>query len=83
MKYRNHSSIAIIKNLNKGSRFDFCRVSVQDGVKETKKRSTWKSTQYTDLDVKILKESSDIFVNCICDFFKPQQIGYLKNNVFQ
>ena len=28
MKFRNHSTITAIKNLNKGARFDFCRVSV-------------------------------------------------------
>ena len=69
LKYRNHPSIVAIKNLNKGSRFDFCRVCVQDVVKEIKKLSTRKATQYTDLPVKILKENSDIFGNYICDFF--------------
>ena len=69
LKYRNHPSIVAIKNLNKGSRFDFSRVSVQDVVKEIKKLSTRKATQYTDLPVKILKENSDIFGNYICDFF--------------
>ena len=69
LKYRNHPSIVAIKNLNKGSRFDFCRVCAQDVVKEMKKLSTQKVTQYTDLPVKILKENSDIFGNYICDFF--------------
>ena len=69
LKYRNHPSIVAIKNLNKASRFDFSRVSVQDVVKEIKKLSTRKATQYTDLPVKILKENSDIFGNYICDFF--------------
>ena len=69
MKYRNHPSIAAIKNLNKGSRFDFCRVSVRDVVKEIKKLSTRKATQYTDFPVKILKENSDIFGNYIVIFF--------------
>ena len=69
LKYRNHPSIVANKNLNKGSRFDFSRVSVQDVVKEIKKLSTRKATQYTDLPVKILKENSDIFGNYICDFF--------------
>ena len=69
LKYRNHPSIVAIKNLNKGSRFDFCRVSVHDVVKEIKKLSTRKAAQYTDLPVKILKENSDIFGNYICDFF--------------
>ena len=40
LKYRNHPSTVAIKNLNKGARFDFCRVSVQDVVKEMKKLST-------------------------------------------
>ena len=69
LKYRNHPSIVAIKNLNKGLRFDFCRVSVQDVLKAIKKLSTRKATQYTDLPVKILKENSDIFGNYICDFF--------------
>ena len=61
LKYRNHPSIVAIKKLNKGSRFDFCRVSVQDAIKEIKILS--KATQYTDLPVKILKKNSDIFEN--------------------
>ena len=69
LKYRNHPNVVAIKNLNKSSRFDFCRVCVQDVVKEIKKLSTRKATQYTDLPVKILKENSDIFGNYICDFF--------------
>ena len=40
LKYRNHSNIVAIKDLNKGLRFDFCRVSVQGVVKEIKKLST-------------------------------------------
>ena len=55
MKFRNHPSITAIKNLNKGTRFDFCRVSFQDVVKEIKKPSTRKATQSTDIPVKILK----------------------------
>ena len=69
LKYRNHPSIVAIKNLNKSSRFDFYRVSVQDVVKEIKKLSTRKTTQFTDLPLKILTENSDIFRNYICDFF--------------
>ena len=64
LKYRNHPSIVAIKNLNKSSGFDFCRVSVQDVVKEIKKLSTRKANKYIDLPVKILKENSGI-----CDFF--------------
>ena len=68
LKYRNHPSIISIKNLNKGSRFDSCRVGDQDVIKEIKKLSTRKAIQYTDLPIKILKENSDIFGNYICDF---------------
>ena len=67
MKYSNHPNIAATKNLNKGSRLDFCRVSVQDVVKEIKKFRAWKATQYTDLPAKIPQENSDIFENYICD----------------
>ena len=68
MKSRNHSNIVAIKDLNKGLRFDFCRVSVQDAVKEIKKLSTSKATQYADFPAKILRENSDIFGNYICNF---------------
>ena len=54
MKFRNHPSVIAIKNLNSGSRFDFCRVSVHDVKKEIMRLSTRKATQYSDLPVKIL-----------------------------
>ena len=69
VKYRNHPSIIAIKDFNKNSSFDFCRVSVEDIVKEIKKLSTRKATQSTDLPVKILKENSDVFGSYIHDFF--------------
>ena len=69
MKFRNHPSVIAIKNLNSGSRFDFCRVNVQDVEKEIRRLSTRKATQYSDLPVRILKENSDIFGKYICDFF--------------
>ena len=69
MKFRNHPSAIAIKNLNSGLRFDFCRVTVQDVEKEIRRLSTRKTTQYSDLTVKILKENSDIFEKYICDFF--------------
>ena len=68
LKYRNHPSIVAIKNLNKGPRFDFYRVSIQDVVKEIKKLSTRKATQYTDLPVKILKKTR-IFLEIISVIF--------------
>ena len=57
MKFRNHPSVIAIKNLNSGSRFDFCNVNVQDVEKEIRRLSTRKATQYSDLPVKILKEN--------------------------
>ena len=78
MKFRNHPSITAIKNLNKGTRFDFCRVSVQDVVKEIKKLSTRKSAQSTDIPVKTLKENADIFGRYTCDFFN----GYVERRRF-
>ena len=57
MKFRNHPSIIAIKDFNKNSRLDFCRVSVENVVTEIKKLSTQKATQSTDLPVKILKEN--------------------------
>ena len=69
MKFRNHPSVIAIKNLNSGSRFDFCRVSVHDAEKEIRRLSIRKATQYSDLPVKILKENLDIFGEYICDFF--------------
>ena len=69
IKFRNHPSINATKNLDKGTRFDFCRVSVKDDVKEIKKLSTQKATQSTNIPVKILKENEGIFGSYICDFF--------------
>ena len=34
MKFRNYPNVTAIKNLNNGSRFNFCRVSVEDVIKE-------------------------------------------------
>ena len=61
MKFRNRPNITAVKNLNKGTRFDFCRVSVKDVVKEIKKLSPRKATQSAEIPVKILKENPDIF----------------------
>ena len=61
MKFRNNPNVVAIKNLNSGSRFNFCRVRVHDVEKEIRRLSTRKATQYSDLPVKILKENSDIF----------------------
>lgn len=60
-KFRNHPRVTAIKYLNNVSIQDsFCRVSVEDTVKEIKTFNTRKTTQSTDLPVKILKENSDV-----------------------
>ena len=69
MKFRNHPIIIAIKDFNKSSRLDFCRVSVENVVTEIKKLSTLKATQSIDLPVKILKGNLDIFGSYIRDFF--------------
>ena len=50
-------------------RFNSCRASAEDAVKEIKKISTQKTPQSTDLPVEILKDNSDMFGNYICDCF--------------
>ena len=62
MKFRNHPCVTVIKKMDNGSRLNFCRVSVEDFVKEIKKLSPGKVTQSADLAVKL-------FGNCVCSFF--------------
>ena len=68
MKFRSHPIITAIKNLNKGTILDSCRLNVQDVVKEIKKLSAQKATQSTDIPVKILKELQ-IFLEAISEIF--------------
>ena len=63
------SSVTAIKKLNNDLRFNSCRASAEDAVKEIKKISTQKTPQSTVLPVEILKDNSDIFGNYICDCF--------------
>ena len=69
MKYANHPSTIVIKDLNNTSMFSFSNVSVADVKKEIRKLDPRKATQNTDIPVRILKQNSDIFGNHICDFF--------------
>ena len=68
MKFRNHPSITTIKNLDKGIRFDFCRLSVHDVVKEIKKLSTGKAIQSSNIPVKVFKKTQ-IFLEAISLIF--------------
>ena len=69
MKYANHPSTIVIKDLNNTLLFSFSNVSVADVKKEIRKLDLRKATQNTDIPVRILKQNSDIFRNYICDFF--------------
>ena len=56
----NFACIAI-KNARNEPGFYFCGVSVNDVSKETKRLKARKTTQITDIPLKILKENADIF----------------------
>ena len=49
--------------------FSFSNVYVADVNKEIRKLDPRKTTQNIDIPVRILKQNSDIFGNCICNFF--------------
>ena len=66
LKYANHPSTIAIKDLNNTSLFSFSNASVAEEIIKLDPR---KATQNTDIPVRILKQNSDIFGNCICDFF--------------
>ena len=68
IKFRNHPSVTPIKNLKNNLTFSFCGVSIESIIKEIKKLSTRKATQYTDFLFKLWKENSDTFGNHIYDF---------------
>ena len=69
LKYKNHPSIVAINNLKKNFNFYFSVVSEEDFLKEIKKLNPRKSTQSTDIPIKLLKENADIFASYLCDFF--------------
>ena len=65
-----YPSTIVIKDLNNTSLFNFSNVSVADIKKDIRKLDPRKATQNTDIPGRILKQSSDIFRNYICNFFK-------------
>ena len=67
LKYKNHSSISIIKRFSEHfSSFHFSQVDKNTVLKEIIKLSLYKSVQDTDIPVKILKENADYFAEHIC-----------------
>ena len=55
--------------MKKNFNFYFNVVSEEDFLKEIKKLNPRKSTQSTDISIKLLKENADIFASYLCDFF--------------
>ena len=60
LKYANHPSTIAITDLNITSIFSFSNVPVADVKKEIRKLDPRKTTQNTDITVRILKQNSDI-----------------------
>ena len=67
LKYKNHRSIAAIRNANNNPHFHFNEV--EEVYKEIRKLSTHKFVQSTDIPIRVLKENADIFADYICGFF--------------
>ena len=78
LKYKNHPSIAAIRNANNNYYFHFNEVSVEEDYKEIRKLSTRKSVQSTDIPSRVLKENADIFADYFCGFFNES----LKKSTF-
>ena len=68
IKYKNHPGIVAINNLKKNFNFYFSVVSEEEFLKEIKILNPRKSTQSTDIPIKLLKKNADIFAN-LCGFF--------------
>ena len=58
-KFRNHSSIIMIKNKKKRSNFSFGPVTYDDVLKIVNKLDTAKASQQSDIPTKILEQNSD------------------------
>ena len=62
-KFRNHSSIIMIKNKKKNDQsFSFGTVTYDDVLKKVKTLDTAKASQQSDIPTKILKQNSNYFV---------------------
>ena len=63
LKYANHPSTIVIKDLNNAVMFSFSILSLFDVEKEVRKLDLRKATQNTVIPVRILKQNFDIFFN--------------------
>ena len=70
LKYRKHPSIVAIRNKckNKGS-FSFVRVDKKEIEKEILKLDANKTSQNSDIPIKLLKKNVDIFSDFVCTSF--------------
>ena len=67
MKYRNHSSINIIRRFSKRfSSFYFSHVDKNTVLRKTKRLSAKKAIKDTDNPVKVLKENATFFAEQTC-----------------
>ena len=65
-KFRNHSSIIMIKNKKKNDQsFSFGPVTYDDVLKKVNTLGTAKASQQSDIPTKILKQNSDYFAEYI------------------
>ena len=66
LKYRKHSSVIAVGDLNNRSSFWFSLVIFEKVLKELNPR---KAAQSSDIPVRVLKDNVDIFANYICGLF--------------
>ena len=69
LKYRKHSSVIVVGDLNNRSSFWFSLVIFEKVLKELRKLNPRKAAQSSDVPVRVLKDNVDIFANYICGLF--------------
>ena len=69
LKYRRHSSVIAVGDLNNRSSFWFSLVIFEKVLKELRKLNPRKAAQSSDVPVRVLKDNVDIFANYICGLF--------------
>ena len=65
LEYRKYVSVTITENLNIRTHFRFTFVSVDELLKEIKNLNPHKAAQSTDVHLKDLKDSADIFAGYV------------------
>ena len=68
LRYKKHTSVLAIRTkCNRNGIFSFREVSFKEIETEIRLLKLNKSSQYSDIPTKIIKENSDIFSNFICE----------------